>query len=129
MKIVTLEGGGARWGAPSPSGPPYPHLSVGDVVMFRKSEKEFDKQHQYGLVVTTWEGRDGLTWTEKVEYQNARDTVKRRTRQSVQDLVMIHPVDELDISNMISHLLNNSRFFFLFRFFFHNGLSNERGRV
>ena len=74
------------------------HVHVGDVVMFLKSDKEFDKQYQYGLVVTTLESRDGLIRTVEVEYQNAGEKVKRRTRRSVRDLVIIHPVDELGIS-------------------------------
>ena len=49
---------------------------VGHVVMFRKSEKDFDKQYQYGLVVTIFASRDGLTGTVEVEYQNAREKVK-----------------------------------------------------
>ena len=35
-------------------------VTVGDIVLFRKSEKEFDKNYQYVIFIKTVEGRDGL---------------------------------------------------------------------
>ena len=35
-------------------------VPVGDIVLFRKSEKEFDKNYQYVIFIKTVEGRDGL---------------------------------------------------------------------
>ena len=49
-------------------------------------------------MTTVFESRDGLVRTVLVEYQNAGEVVKRQTRRSVRDLVIVHPVDELGIS-------------------------------
>ena len=83
-------------------------IAVGDVVLFLKSEKEFDLQYQYGIVATTYESRDGLTRTVDVEYQNAGENIKRRTRRGVRELVVIHSVDEIGISEELYKLANGS---------------------
>ena len=36
------------------------NMCVGDIVLFIKSEQEFDRQYQYGIVVTTIVSRDGI---------------------------------------------------------------------
>ena len=69
----------------------------GDVVLFTKSEKEFDKTYQYGIVKTTIEGRDGLVREVVIEYQNRNEQTKRTTRRCVRDIVVIHPIDEIGI--------------------------------
>ena len=71
------------------------HVCVGDVVLFLKSDKEFDKQYQYGLVTALYESKDGPVRTVLVEYQNHNENVNRTTKRSVRDLVVIHPIDEL----------------------------------
>ena len=73
-------------------------ISVGDVVLFTKSEKEFDKTYQYGIVETTFEGRDGLIREVIVKYQNHNEKTTRTTRRGVRDLVVIHPVEEIGIA-------------------------------
>ena len=70
----------------------------GDVVLFTKSEKEFDKTYQYGIVVTTVESRDGLIREVIVEYKNHNEQTKRTTRRGVCDIVVIHPVEEIGIA-------------------------------
>ena len=81
-------------------------IAVGDVVLFLKSEKEFDLQYQYGIVVTTCEGKDGLIRSVDVEYQNPGESVKRRTRRGVRELVVIHAVDEIGISRELAEMAN-----------------------
>ena len=82
-------------------------VAVGDVVLFLKSEKEFDLQYQYGIVATTYEGRDGLIRAVDVEYQNVGENTKRRTKRGVRELVVIHPVDEIGISRELYELAND----------------------
>ena len=77
---------------------------VGDVVLFLKSEKEFDKQYQYGIVTSVKVSRDGKIRGIEVEYQNHNENVKRRTIRGVREIVVIHPVDELDIMHELSTL-------------------------
>ena len=81
-------------------------IAIGDVVLFLKSEKQFDLQYQYGLVVKTYESKDGLIRSVEVEYQNPGESVKRRTNRGVRDLVVIHQVDEVGISKELHDLAN-----------------------
>ena len=83
------------------------HVSVGDVVLFTKSEKEFDKIYQYGIIVTTFEGRDGLVREISIEYRNHNENAKRTTRRGVRDIVVIHPVDEIGISAELHNFSQN----------------------
>ena len=79
---------------------------VGDVVLFLKSEREFDKQYQYGIITDCKVSRDGKIRQIEVEYHNSNENVKRRTNRGVRDVVVIHPVDELGIIrelNSLSH--------------------------
>ena len=46
------------------------NLKIGDVVLFLKSDKEFDKQYQYGIIKDIYQSRDGHVRKVKVEYQN-----------------------------------------------------------
>ena len=36
------------------------NIKVGDIILFLKSDKEFEQKYQYGMVSTTHPGRDGL---------------------------------------------------------------------
>ena len=72
-------------------------IKTGDVILFLKSDKTFDKQYQYGLVKNVVVGRDGKVREIEVEYQNHNETIKRCTIRGVRDVVVIHPVDEIGI--------------------------------
>ena len=74
------------------------NICVGDIILFLKSEKELDKQYQYGIVVITYLGKDGRIRTVDVEYQNHNENVKRKTKRDVWELVVIHSIDEIGIS-------------------------------
>ena len=65
--------------------------------LFSKSDKEFEKVYQYGIVLTTFESKDGLIRVVEVQYQNFKENVKRTTKRCVRELVVIHPVDEIGI--------------------------------
>ena len=73
------------------------NIRVGDVVLFTKSDKEFEKLYHYGIVVTTFESKDGLIRVVEVQYQNSNENVKRTTKRCVRELIVVHPVDELGI--------------------------------
>ena len=81
-------------------------VAVGDVVLLLKSE--FDLQYQYGMVVQTLEGRDGLIREVVVEYQNPGEDVKRRTNRGVKELVVIHAVDEIGITQELAEMADGS---------------------
>ena len=82
------------------------NMSVGDVVLFLKSEQEFDLQYQYGIVVTILESRDGIIRSVKVEYQNHKENTKRQTKRGVRELIVIHQIDEIGISKELHDLAN-----------------------
>ena len=83
-------------------------IAVGDVVLLLKSEREFDLQYQYGIVVKTLEGRDGLIREVVVEYQNPGEGIKRRTSRGAKELVVIHAVDEIGITRELAEMADGS---------------------
>ena len=80
------------------------NICVGDVVLFLKSEQEFDRHYQYGIVTVTYESKDGIVRVVEVEYQNSSESVKRTTKRGVRDLVVIHEADEIGISAELDQL-------------------------
>ena len=80
------------------------NIAVGDIVLFSKSDKEFENVYQYGLVKVIHVSKDGLIRSVDVEYQNANKNTKRRTTRGVRELVVIHPFDELGLSKELFDL-------------------------
>ena len=74
--------------------------------MFLKSDREFDLQYQYGLVVDLKKNRDGLVRRVTVEYQNPNEGTKRTTERGVRDLVIISPIDELEIYERLNEIFD-----------------------
>ena len=79
-------------------------ISVGDVVLFSKSDKEFENVYQYGMVKLTHISKDGLIRKVDVEYQNPNENSKRVTTRGVRELIVIHPFDELGLSKELYDL-------------------------
>ena len=73
-------------------------ISEGDVVLFLKSDSPIDLQYQYGIILATIPGKDGIIRKVKVGYQNPGEDVGRTTIRGVRDLIVIHPIDEIGIS-------------------------------
>ena len=82
-------------------------INVGDVVLFLKSDSELDLQYQYGIISAVHKGQDGLIRRADVKYKNHNEGVKRSTKRGVRDLVIVHPVDELDMYERLDKLLPN----------------------
>ena len=61
-------------------------MNIGDVVLFLKSEREYDEQYQYGIVKSIFKGKDDVIRKVDVEYQNHNESVKRVTQRGVRDL-------------------------------------------
>ena len=83
-------------------------VQVGDVVLFLKSEKEFDLQYQYGIVKTVHLGKDNNVREIDIEYQNHSEGTKRVTPRVVREIVVIYPVNELDIYQQLHELYESS---------------------
>ena len=82
-------------------------VNIGDIVLFLKSDREFDLQYQYGIVSDLKKNRDGHVRQVTVEYQNPNEGTKRTTERGVRDLVVISPVDELEIYERLSQIFDN----------------------
>ena len=72
-------------------------VKVGDVVLFLKKDKEYAGNYQYGIVKELEVSKDDKVRKVVVEYVNSNEDVRRQTRRSVRELVVIHPLDELGI--------------------------------
>ena len=72
-------------------------LKCGDVVLFLKHESTLSGKYQYGIVKSINVGKDGLIRKAIIEYQNANENIKRETNRSTRELIVIHPIDELDL--------------------------------
>ena len=83
-------------------------VRVGDIVLFLKSEREYDLQYQYGIVKTVHLGRDQMVREIDIEYQNHNEGIKRITPRVVREIVVIYPVNELDIYEQLHELYESS---------------------
>ena len=79
---------------------------VGDVVLFLKSQKEFEKLYQYGVICDLKVSRDGKIRQVEVEYQNFAESVKRKTTRGTRELVVIHPIDELALVRELNQMFD-----------------------
>ena len=77
-------------------------LEVGDIVMFKKAEKEVECQYRYGVVQKLKHGQDGVARSATVEYQNPEEGSKRTTQRGIRELILIHHVDEIGIMHELS---------------------------
>ena len=64
-------------------------IQVGDVVLFLKSDKEFEKQYQHGMVKDFKLDKDLKIRKVKVEYRNHNESVNRITTRGTRDIVVI----------------------------------------
>ena len=80
---------------------------VGDVILFLKSEKDFEKIYQYGMICDLKRSRDGKIRSLEIEYQNHTEKVKRRTTRGTREVVVIHPFEELGLIRELNVLFDN----------------------
>ena len=73
------------------------HLKEGDIVLFLKHESEIGSSYQYGMIEAVEHGRDGRVRKVLVRYRNHSEDTDRTTYRSARSLVVIHPVDEINI--------------------------------
>ena len=70
---------------------------VGDIILFLKSEKEFESIYQYGVITDLKASRDGKIRQVEIEYQNHNEQVKRKTNRGTREICVIHPFEELGL--------------------------------
>ena len=81
-------------------------MKEGDDVLFLKQGSLLSKTYQYRKVVSAQQNSDDVIRKMKVKYRNANENVDRETFRSVRELVMFHPVDEMDIVQEINSITN-----------------------
>ena len=72
-------------------------LKQGDLVLFLKEEGSLVGSYQFGMIDKVEVGKDDKVRTVHVRYHNHNENISRITRRAVRELIMIHPVDELNI--------------------------------
>ena len=77
---------------------------LGDVVLFLKSEKEFEQIYQYGIITDRKLSRDGKIRELEIEYQNHFEKTKRRVSRGTREVVVIHPFQELGLMRELNIL-------------------------
>ena len=75
--------------------------------MITKQDSPISATYQYGMVKSVIRNRDNKIRKVVVEYQNASESVKRETTRAVRTLVLIHGIDEIDISKELFNRSNN----------------------
>ena len=81
---------------------------IGDIVLFLKSEKEFDKIYQYGMISDVKASRDGRIRQLEIVYQNSNENTKRFTSRGTREVVIIHHLDELGLIRELNVLAANA---------------------
>ena len=82
-------------------------MKVGDIVLFLKSDKEFDEQYQYGIISKTLpDPVDGHVRKVDVTYKNHSEGTRRVTARDAKDLVIVYPIDELDIYEQLDQMVH-----------------------
>ena len=72
-------------------------LKIGDIVLFKKTEKELECQYKYGKIKDLKYSQDGIPRSAIVEYQNSSENTRRTTNRGIRELVLIQHVDEVGV--------------------------------
>ena len=76
-------------------------IAEGDVALFLKHEGSITGDYQYGMIDKVNRGNDEKVRSVNVRYRNAKEDIDRITHRTVRQLVMIHPIDDI---NLLSEL-------------------------
>ena len=71
-----------------------------------KSASPINNTYQFGLVESIHIGKDGKIRKAEIRYRNHNESIDRITFRAVRQLVIIHHVDELDVSEQLSLAAN-----------------------
>ena len=79
-------------------------VRVGDIVLFLKNDSVMCQTYQYGMIVRIHPSADGLIRKVDVKYRNHNEKTDRETFRAVRELVVIHHVDELDLTQELAEM-------------------------
>ena len=77
-------------------------MKICDVVLMLKQEGELSSTYQYGMVHELEKDKDGVIRKVQIKYRNSTENQDRFTWRSVRNLIIIHPVDELSITEELA---------------------------
>ena len=72
-------------------------IKVGDIVLFLKQENQLSSTYKYGMISDLSRTSDDKVHKATVHYRNSTEAVDRFPNRAVRQLIMIHPVDELNM--------------------------------
>ena len=72
-------------------------IKICDVVLLLKQVGVLSNSYQYGKVNKVVPSKDGVIRKVIARYRNHQENVDRYTTRSVRNLVLIHPIDELNL--------------------------------
>ena len=72
-------------------------VKVGDAVLFLKQENQLLSAYQYGMISNLSKRSDDKIHRAAARYRNSTEAVDRFTNRAVRQLIVIHPVDELNM--------------------------------
>ena len=84
-------------------------LVVGDIIMFKKSEKEIECKYQYGIIKALNFSKDKIARSAVVEYQNSEENVKRTTIRGIRELILIQHIDEIGMMHELDEAKGGNR--------------------
>ena len=73
-------------------------LSVGDIVLFLKTDSEISTTYQYGIIDSLIRSKDNIVRSVNVRYRNHTENIDRITKRAVRSLVLIHHIDDIDVT-------------------------------
>ena len=79
-------------------------VKVGDVVLFSKKENQLSSTYQYGMISDLSRSSDDKIRKATVRYRNSTEAVDRFTNRAVRQLIVIHPVDELNMMEELGQI-------------------------
>ena len=79
-------------------------VKVGDVILFSKKENQLSSTYQYGMISDLPRSSDDKIRKVTVRYRNSTEAADRFTNRAVRQLIVIHPVDELNMMEELGQI-------------------------
>ena len=79
-------------------------VKVGDVILFSKKENQLSSTYQYGMIPDLPRSSDDKIRKVTVRYRNSTEAADRFTNRAVRQLIVIHPVDELNMMEELGQI-------------------------
>ena len=72
-------------------------LKLENVILFLKQENQLSSTYQYGMISDLSRSSDDQIRKATVRYRNSTEAVDRFTNLAVRQMIVIHPVDKLNM--------------------------------